>query len=203
MKLLVIGLTSDAPGCGKSTAAFAIHACRDGWHTVPFAKTLKTMTRALLADIGMSEPEIIHHMNAGKQDIIDSLGTSARRVMQVLGTEVGRHISEDFWVRIWMKRILDLELVNAKGVIVDDVRFPNEAKAIKQVGGELWRIQRDSHIKLDVTHASEGSLRHFAVDRIIENSSSVRDFAAAVKTALHAAERRHLEALDLADVGGR
>lgn len=60
--------------------------------------------------------------------------------MQTLGTEWGRDIlGSDFWIRLWRARV---EQVASEGkrVVVDDLRFPNEAKAIRQLGGDIYRL---------------------------------------------------------------
>jgi hypothetical protein len=87
-------------------------------------------------------------------------GLTPRRALQTLGTEWGRGCYED----IWVNNVIDTarELLSAaggrygasygidiesftpqpKGIVIPDVRFPNEALAIKAAGGKLWRITR-------------------------------------------------------------
>jgi hypothetical protein len=45
----------------------------------------------------------------------------------------------DIWVLAGMKRISD-----KKNVVIPDTRFPNEIKAIREMGGVIWNVQRGS-----------------------------------------------------------
>ena len=68
-----------------------------------------------------------------------------RRLLQVLGTDVARELwNEDFWLRTLVERIHDLR---NERIVVDDVRFENEAEAIRDLGGFIVRIDRpeDGH----------------------------------------------------------
>jgi hypothetical protein len=73
-------------------------------------------------------------------------------------------------------------------VVVDDVRFPNEAELIRRLGGEVWCVERPAVLRT-TTHASEGSLDDFVFDRRIVNDSGLIQLYSEVKTrvdALHA-----------------
>lgn len=65
---------------------------------------------------------------------------SPRWALQFIGTEVMRNtLHKDIWVLAGMKRI-----ANKKNVIIPDTRFPNEIKAIREMGGVIWNVQRGS-----------------------------------------------------------
>jgi hypothetical protein len=73
--------------------------------------------------------------------------------MQTLGTEWGRGwIHEDLWVELWRKHVGYHLSIGGK-VVVDDSRFPNEAKAVHALGGKLIRIRREG--LQTGTHVSE------------------------------------------------
>jgi hypothetical protein len=60
-------------------------------------------------------------------------------------------------------------------VVADDVRFPNEALAIKEMGGEVWKIVRPG-TENNESHSSEGQLDHWdGFSRIIVNDGSIDD----------------------------
>ena len=61
-----------------------------------------------------------------------------RELMQKFG-DLTRQIDPD----IWIKLALDINNVNTDVLIITDVRFKNEAKAIKDKGGILIRIESD------------------------------------------------------------
>jgi hypothetical protein len=91
-----------------------------------------------------------------------------RGLMQRMGTEVGRNMfGEDFWVDAALKRI-----PAGSKVVFTDARFPNEANAIKGLGGEVWRIVRPN-VERPNDHISEISLDTYEFDRIISNDADL------------------------------
>ena len=161
----LIGLYSPAPGCGKSTVAdLFIERER-----VSFAAPLKRAVWNMLNDLGLSG---FRYVYSDKEAIIPELGVSARHMMQTLGTEWGRAcIHPDFWVMI-ARAETQLIMNDGGSVVIDDVRFANEATMIRELGGELWRIDRPS-IAYDGDHSSEGGLEDITPDRVIVNDGTI------------------------------
>lgn len=63
-----------------------------------------------------------------------------RQMMQTFGTELVRnHLHRDFWVFRLRKSIEQTD----GPVVVTDVRFPNEHKLIRDLGGEIYWVRRD------------------------------------------------------------
>jgi len=60
-------------------------------------------------------------------------------LLQMLGTNVYRHINPNIWIEVLQATI---EEQNPSLAIIYDVRFPNEAQAIKDMGGMLVRVSR-------------------------------------------------------------
>lgn len=83
-----------------------------------------------------------------------------RALMQEYGTEVRRADNPDYWVDTWKKSVLDNQQFH---IVCDDVRFLNEARAIKELGGVLVRIKRDD-ITDTGTHQSEAEMDQIEVD---------------------------------------
>jgi hypothetical protein len=80
-----------------------------------------------------------------------------RRLLQILGTEAGRAYDPDLWVKTLMRRI-DVDEDDALWVC-DDLRFPNEAAAVRNRGGHIFRvIGRGSDLAANAEHASESGL---------------------------------------------
>ena len=102
-----------------------------------------------------------------------------RKLMQLLGTEAGRQIIHP---NIWVNALFADYEPDSKWIITD-VRFPNEAKAIKEKGGIMIRINRPNFIGKDFDHLSETALDDYdGFDYVIENDSdSVRDLVDIVK----------------------
>ena len=91
-----------------------------------------------------------------------------RRLLQIFGTEVGREMfGENFWV--------DLVLNNLKSfhTVISDVRFVNEADAIRAKGGQIWRVNRLG-IGPVTGHSSEVSLDNYNFDCIINNDYDIQ-----------------------------
>jgi hypothetical protein len=150
-------------GCGKTTAAqFLIKELQ--FHRVRFAGPLK----AMMAALGLSNMEI-DDPNCKEQPSALLCGKTPRWAMQSLGTEWGRNlIGDDIWINAW-KRSCE----GYPHIVVDDVRFPNEARAIKEANGLLVRIVRPSMQYNNSSHASEA--QNFGVDHIIYNNGLITE----------------------------
>jgi len=62
-----------------------------------------------------------------------------RIVLQEFGTECMRDGFDDsIWVSLLKKQMLD----NPGDYVIPDVRFRNEQDMIRELGGEIWRVQR-------------------------------------------------------------
>jgi hypothetical protein len=101
-------------------------------------------------------------------DDLKTHGPEVRELLQRFGTEVGREMfGEDFWVNAAIDSIED-----GSKVIVSDVRYPNEADAIKKLGGEVWRVVRPGFGAAN-GHASEHALNNYKFDYILDNNSGM------------------------------
>jgi hypothetical protein len=95
-----------------------------------------------------------------------------RRLLQVMGTEVGRKlIHEDVWV--W--RLFN-QIDTDERIVIPDVRFPNEARMIKERGGEVWRINRHNHSAVN-DHISERAMDNYMFDRVVYNDCTLDDLS--------------------------
>ena len=161
----LIGLCSPAPGCGKSfVAGLLIEHQR-----VSFAAPLKLVVDIFLNELGLPG---FNYAYIDKEAIIPGIGVSARHMMQTLGTEWGRAcIHPDFWVMIARAKAERI-MKDGRSVVIDDVRFPNEAAMIRNLGGELWRIDRPG-VSYSGNHSSEGGLEDITPDRVIVNDGTI------------------------------
>lgn len=105
-----------------------------------------------------------------------------RRLLQKLGTEVGRNmLGENVWVNALARKIDD-HLYADQSVVVTGIRFPNELAMIRQFAGEgLWvdRPGLDSDSPAS-THASENGVSAEDFDRIITNDGTLEQLYATV-----------------------
>jgi hypothetical protein len=112
-------------------------------------------------------------------DLVDEYGwdvakanPEVRRLLQVFGTEVGRNLfGETFWIDQAFKRAEEYERV-----VFSDVRFPNEATAIQQRGGDVWRINRHNHAPVN-GHKSEHAMDMFMFKHVLYNDGTIDDLA--------------------------
>ena len=106
-----------------------------------------------------------------------------RRLLQVLGTEVGREqIDDNLWVNMMVKRVRGAVDSGVPGVIVTGVRFENELDAIiETLGGETWWVNRPSlSATVNAGHASENSVSADDFSTVIENDGTLTDLYAKV-----------------------
>lgn len=147
----LIGLYSPAPQSGKTTIAKVLQS--HGYTLVPFAEPLKLMLAPLLSSLGYTDLEVHRFLYEQKGECVPELGITPRAMLQTLGTEWGRTcISPDVWLKHWKVRVSKHERV-----VVDDVRFVNEAELIRSMGGQVWLIHRPG-VRRGTNHASEGGL---------------------------------------------
>lgn len=92
-----------------------------------------------------------------------------RQLLQNLGVSVREVLGEDTWI----DAALDGVLPNDK-IVITDVRFPNEADAIKWIFGEIWRVERPKISPVN-KHASETALDDWIFDRTITNNGTLED----------------------------
>ncbi len=94
-----------------------------------------------------------------------------RRLMQSLGTEVGRNLFDaDLWVKL-AERKLESTL-SVGDVVVTDVRFPNEARLIRGYGGMLVRVERPEFGPIN-EHVSDRASERWTYDHKIDNDDDV------------------------------
>jgi len=172
----LIGLYSPAAQSGKTSISHALE--RQGYVRVPFAEPLKFMLLPFLTELGYTQEEATRLTYFDKERVLPELGVSSRHLLQTLGTEWGRQcIMPDVWLRVWAERVKRYEKV-----VVDDVRFENEAELVRSLGGEMWMVSRASASNTS-THTSEGSLDawpHFV--QYIVNNGTLEQLLDAVAT---------------------
>jgi hypothetical protein len=103
-----------------------------------------------------------------------------RRLLQVLGTEVGREmIDPDVWVKIAEAKIKKL-WSEGHNVVITAVRFPNELEMIARLGGTTVWVERPEEARgvsegVNGAHASETSVSRDDFDLTIDNTGTLED----------------------------
>ena len=177
---------------GKDTAAGFLVA--RGWRRLAFADILRTslynLNPIVLAEVcweddchsdGSPCPAVDQYVRV--RDIVDRVGWDVakvkypeiRQLLQRFGTEVGRELyGENFWVERVMSQIKPGEKV-----VITDVRFPNEEKAVHAVGGRVFRIVRTG-VGAANSHTSELEIDKLWIDGVIPNMDGLDQFEADV-----------------------
>jgi len=145
---------------GKTTAACTVVGRFPGWTRISFADPLRAMLRAL----GLTPED----MSDRKEEPMAILcGRTPRYALQTLGTEWGRRlVGDDIWLRAAEQRVKHL-LCAGHSVVIDDVRFDNEAEMIRERGGRVVLLARPG-FSASRAHASEAGVHEHLVDHVIE-----------------------------------
>jgi hypothetical protein len=159
---------------GKSATAQRLETTH-GFKRVKLAAPMKDMLRTFLSHLGYA-PHIIEQYIEGnaKEDVIAELGITARRAMQTLGTEWGRTCCDvDMWANIAVR---DVEHFTRYGhsTVIDDMRFPNEMRLLKEAGARCIRIVADRN-QVSTDHPSEGLLDNEVFDYTLVNDGDLID----------------------------
>lgn len=186
---MIVGIGSTAR-VGKDTAALAL--VRElGYTRRGFADALKAVALdvnpIVLPQAGTVNVDVGHNRlrnivaREGWETAKDRL-PEVRRFLQTLGEAVRNHVGESTW--------LDVVLTDAPAkLVIPDVRYPNEAEAVKQAGGLLIKIERPGYGGFG--HESETALSGFdGWDHVVVNDGSVPELELAVTSYVKAQERK-------------
>lgn len=176
----IIGLLGPA-GSGKDTVREIL--AKHGYYGLAFADPIREMLKPLLLACGVD----LSYMTARhlKEQPMPVLGVSYRQLAQTLGTEWGRAQGPDFWLRIAAASMMEVSIstFGPPLFVISDVRFPNEAEWIRNLGGQVWRIDRPGVAPVR-EHTSETLVETITPDFVLDNNGSLDDLPVAVATAL-------------------
>lgn len=149
----LIGLTGYA-GSGKDTAALAL--TDRGWVRASFAAKVYEAALAFnpLVEIEYNDKLNVFFVDENPlpvryfplDEVVRAVGWDrakrevphVRQILQRMGDEVGRDVLDpDIWVTIAMRSLPDVDYV-----VFTDVRYDNEAHAIRSEGGVIIQIRR-------------------------------------------------------------
>lgn len=184
---LLIGLTGPAR-TGKSTTAHHL-TLEHGFECFAFADPL----REGLAAIFQLSPEDFE--GESKEQPISWLGRSPRQLMQLLGTEWGRHmISANLWVDLAEQHLNAIANASfpSPSFVISDVRFENEADFIRKRGGMIVHLQRFAAPKVNA-HVSEAGVSLHKDDLVLVNDGDLPSLYSQIEgllCAMHARRSR-------------
>lgn len=119
-------------------------------------------------------------------------GWTPRYIMQQVGTETGR-LGQFEWAKaqegalrsafdrrrlspkpsLWIDHVID-QLTNVERAVITDVRFQNEASALRSHGAKLVKLHRPASSNSD-NHVSEQEYKNILTDLTIVNDGSIKD----------------------------
>jgi len=102
-------------------------------------------------------------------------GEKPRKLLQDLGIKM-REIDEDVWVNYVMRKIKSLP--KETNITIDDLRFLNEYKALKNEGFFVVRIIRNVPPSPYLNHQSEIEVDKMPYDWVIYNTSTLENLYA-------------------------
>jgi hypothetical protein len=175
-KPILIGLTGNR-GSGKDTSFGYIEECAKENNVLAarraFADQLKfSFARIFFPEINL-EDALVWCNKIKKNSIInagDGVAVTGRQALQHYGLEAHRDLfGENFWLDLILPENNWENNFNADICVITDVRLDNEAKRIKELGGEVWKIQR----KLDTVdqHVTEQGISEELIDIHVMNIS--------------------------------
>ena len=144
-------------GVGKST--YAAKLAGQNGHVYSFATPLKTMLMSvfpsdyILKDKETPIPGYPEHV-------------TGRYLLQTCGTDWGRaQVSSDIWMIMLRERIVKDRKTKGGLMVIDDMRFENEAHMVRELGGEVWRVERRGFKASNDNHVSERGIADALIDK--------------------------------------
>jgi hypothetical protein len=163
---MIIGVSGYAQS-GKDEIAKV--AFEYGFERAAFADTLREALVALnpLLGIGVRVKDLVMLMG---WEQAKRTSAELRMLLQRMGTEAGREI---FGENIWVNKTLG-GLDPSKNYIITDVRYQNEADAIRDLDGQVWRVKRPGTGPVN-KHKSEVDLDDYNFDFTIKNDGDLEN----------------------------
>jgi hypothetical protein len=185
---MIIGVTGKM-GSGKDTFYKMANKHISFAERRAFADKLKESAAALLgctsSDLNEWKLDKDLHISGGHWDYFNHsplFTWSFREFLQRYGTEAHREI---FGENFWLEQCLPLDDdYRGKLIIVTDVRFNNEAKWVRDLGGIVIQVIRPTLDSGDV-HASEVPIDPSLVTKIIMNDGTLENYEDKIKGALY------------------
>lgn len=164
---MLIGIAGKA-GAGKDTVADHLF-WQHGFVKMAFADNLRCAANAIFGI-----PMGAMRDRETKEAVDPYWGMSPRRILQLLGNDALKPVfGEDLWVKRWR---MGYDLVkDTDDVVVSDVRFDLEAKAIRELGGHIVHLERPGAglIGEAGAHASEAGVVAVAGDIFLHNDGNI------------------------------
>ena len=170
---MIIGLSGYAQSGKDSVAKILVEEY--GYTRIAFADKIKEFLLSFNAQVhdavtiyGWEDAKRFHAVRKALQDI----GVGARQIF-----------GEDFWIEQAFKGIITKPNQLTGDYVITDVRFNNEAQAIKEWGGHIWRVERPGINPVN-NHVSESELNVWNFDEMIYNAGTLKDLTEIVRSSM-------------------
>lgn len=169
---MIVGLTGRARA-GKDSIA-AILRSEHNFVQLSFAAPMRRFVASLLG----CDLATLEQIKETPQELLG--GKTPRFALQTLGTEWGRdQIADDLWVRCCLAAAMR-EVVRGQSVVISDVRFENEAAAVRACSGVVWHVQRPGAAIAESGHRSESGVALHPRDVLLHNDGTLTQLRARV-----------------------
>lgn len=169
---MLIAVCANSPQAGKST--FCEHLRKNyNFVTLTFAEPMKVSLWHLLYYRNIEEERINAYLYGDKkEEIIPELGITARNLMiEFAHTFVRGRVANDFFIDC--VRTQPSFLPQQFNYVIEDLRYQNEIKFLRENGGILVFIKR---FDMSSFLVNEGLITESSADYVINNTSSIQDF---------------------------
>jgi hypothetical protein len=175
-KPIIIGITGNI-GSGKTTISDYLEVDY-AFKQYSFADPIKNMA----VSFGFKYHEVFGTQEQ-KLEINEHWGVSGRHFLQKLGTDIFRDIvpkvipdlnlggSGSPWIRAFEINMLDQK--EKTNIVIGDIRFIDEAKSIRDMGGYIIKIEQLVPDNDTEKHSSEKDIDNIQADFIIYNTGTL------------------------------
>jgi hypothetical protein len=171
---MLIAITGFARA-GKDTTADVICSVKQGFYKESFARKMKGCLNLIF---GWTE----EYIEKNKDKVDPKWGVSPRQVLTVFGTEFAQFMLCEKYPEfakvtgrsIWVRALLR-NMPKEFNIVVADMRFLHEAKAVKEMGGIIIRVDRPGH-PVNRGHASEQDIEKIDADYHLINDGTLEEY---------------------------
>lgn len=185
---MIIGLSGHGRA-GKDTVG-KILVDRYDFQRLAFADVLREVAYAIDPYIPLDEwnkqfTRLSAYVNERGWEQAKIENVEVRWLLQRLGTEAGRNVLGE---NVWINALVD-KMESDVDYVITDVRFPNEAVAVKEeLSGHVVRVERPQAglTGTAALHASETALDDWTFDYVLNNFGTLDALQASVDHMLQA-----------------